>query len=206
MRKSITVKAPRERAFEVFTAQMGRWWHPDHHILKSPLKAAVVENRAGGRWYEVGEDGSECEWGSVLVWEPPARMVFTWQLTGEWKYDPDFVTEVEVRFIPEGSDTRVELEHRHLESYGEKAEAVRASAQFAGRMGRRAAPVRGELRKATELGDALRSAAVPGRSGIRDINGHRRKRRGRRPRRFRLLPEVSSISGPKRPSAWRSRL
>ena len=102
MRKAISVKAAPERAFRVFTAEMTRWWHPDHHIGKSPLKAAVVEPRAGGRWYEVGEDGSECEWGKVLVWDPPARVVFAWQLTGEWKYDSAFVTEVEVRFIPEG--------------------------------------------------------------------------------------------------------
>ena len=127
VRKSISVKAPPERAFEVFTAQMTRWWHPDHHIGKSPLKAAVVEPRVGGRWYEVGEDGTTCDWGKVLVWEPPARVVFAWQLTGEWKYDPEFVTEVEVRFIPEGSGTRVELEHRNIEPYGEHAEAVRAS-------------------------------------------------------------------------------
>ena len=144
VRKTISVKAPPERAFHVFTAEMSRWWHPDHHIGKSPLKAAVVEPRAGGRWYEVGEDGSECEWGKVLVWEPPARVVFAWQLTGEWKYNSAFVTEVEVRFIPEGSGTRVELEHRNLERYGERAEAVRASAQFAGGMGGRAAPVRGD--------------------------------------------------------------
>src|ERR1700738_2810923 len=88
VRKSISVKAAPERAFRVFTAEMTRWWRPDHHIGKSPLKAAVVEPRAGGRWYEVGEDGTTCEWGKVLVWEPPARIVFAWQLTGEWKYDP----------------------------------------------------------------------------------------------------------------------
>jgi len=127
VRKTISVKAPPERAFHVFTAQMNRWWHPDHHIGKSSLKAVVVEPRVGGRWYEVGEDGSECDWGKVLVWEPPARVVFAWQLTGEWKYDSTFLTEVEVSFIPEGSGTRVELEHRNLERYGDKAEAVRSS-------------------------------------------------------------------------------
>ena len=95
---------------------------------KSPLEGRVVEPRAGGRWYELGEDGSECDWGKVLVWEPPARVVFAWQLTADWKYNSDFVTEVEVRFIPEGWATRVELEHRNLERYGEQAEAVRVPA------------------------------------------------------------------------------
>jgi len=127
VRKSILVKVPPDVAFHVFTAEMTRWWHPDHHIGKSPLKAAVVEPRAGGRWYEVGEDGSTCEWGKVLIWEPPARVVFAWQLTGEWKYDPDFVTEVEVRFIADGAGTRVELEHRNLDRYGGAAEQIRQS-------------------------------------------------------------------------------
>ena len=126
IRKTVSVKAAPERAFRVFTADMTRWWHPDHHLGKSPLKSAVVEPRAGGRWYEIDEDGTECNWGKVLVWEPPARVVFAWQLTAEWKYDPEFITEIEVRFIPDGTGTRVELEHRHIERYAERAEAVRA--------------------------------------------------------------------------------
>lgn len=127
VRKSIDVKASPARAFEVFTAQMTKWWHPDHHIGKAAMKAAVVEPRAGGRWYEIGEDGAECEWGKVLVWEPPNRVVFAWQLNGAWQYDPDFVTEVEVRFIPQGNGTRVELEHRNLDRFGDKAVEVRAT-------------------------------------------------------------------------------
>jgi uncharacterized protein YndB with AHSA1/START domain len=127
VRKTIHVRAAPERAFHVFTAEMTRWWHPDHHIGKSPLKAAVVEPRAGGRWYEIDEDGSTCEWGKVLVWEPPGRVVFAWQLTSEWKYDPAFVTEVEVCFIPDGNGTRIELEHRNLERYGQAADSVRRS-------------------------------------------------------------------------------
>ena len=128
VRKSIAVKASRERAFEVFTAGMGRWWRKDHSILKSPQADVVLEKHAGGRWYERGEDGSECEWGRVLAWEPPDRILLAWQIDGDWKYDPDFLTEVEVRFVEEGRlRTRVDLEHRLLERYGEKAETVRAA-------------------------------------------------------------------------------
>lgn len=90
------------------------------------MKEAVIEPRAGGRWFERGEDGSECIWGRVLIWEPPARVVLGWQINGEFKYDAAVVTEVEVRFIPEGANvTRVELEHRHLERFGEKAALLR---------------------------------------------------------------------------------
>src|ERR1019366_1010761 len=95
VRKTVTVKASQARAFEVFTARMIRWWLPDHRLGASPLKDVVLEPRPGGRWYEVDEDGSVCEWGRVLACEPPHRIVLTWQLNAEWKYDPDFVTELE---------------------------------------------------------------------------------------------------------------
>jgi uncharacterized protein YndB with AHSA1/START domain len=85
------------------------------------------EPKAGGRWYERCVDGSECDIGKVLVWEPPARLVLGWQLTADWKFDPGLITEVEVRFIADGANaTRVELEHRDLERYGERADAYRA--------------------------------------------------------------------------------
>ena len=67
VRKSLVVKAPPERAFSVFTAGIGRWWPPSHHIGAAAFKDAVVEPRAGGRWYEIGEDGSECQWGHVIA-------------------------------------------------------------------------------------------------------------------------------------------
>ena len=85
----------------------------------------VIEPRAGGRWYEIGEDGTEMEWGKVLAWDAPDRVVLAWQLNAEWTYDPDFETMVEVRFTEDGDHTIVEFEHRDLERFGEKAEAVR---------------------------------------------------------------------------------
>jgi uncharacterized protein YndB with AHSA1/START domain len=126
VRKSVRVAAPRERAFEVFTAGIGRWWPKTHHIGAADLDTLVIEPRAGGRWYERGVDGSECEVGKVLVWEPPARLVLCWQLTPEWTYDPDLITDVEVQFVADGANaTRVELEHRNLERMGPRADALR---------------------------------------------------------------------------------
>jgi uncharacterized protein YndB with AHSA1/START domain len=129
VRKSITVEAPAERAFEVFTSGMGRWWPLDtHHIGATEPNEVVVEPRAGGRWFERAPDGSECDWGRVIAWEPPQRVVFGWHLGPEWKYDPDpaFATEVEVRFVPEGATrTRVELEHRGFEVHGDRADELR---------------------------------------------------------------------------------
>lgn len=126
VRKSVRVGTRPAQAFEVFTAAMGRWWLPSHSINSSPLKDVVIERRVGGRWYERGEDGSECNWGRVLVWEPPTRLVLAWQLDGRWRFNADLVTEVEVRFIADGERaTRVELEHRNIERFGDQAEAVR---------------------------------------------------------------------------------
>jgi len=126
VRRSVRVNAPRERAFEVFTAGIGRWWPKSHHIGAADLDTLVIEPKAGGRWYERGVDGAECEIGKVLVWEPPARLVLAWQLTADWKYDRSLITEVEVRFIADGAGaTRVELEHRDLERYGDRTDAFR---------------------------------------------------------------------------------
>ena len=125
VRKSIFVSAPPDRAFEVFTSGIGRWWPKSHKIGPSDLERPVIEPRSGGRWYELDVDGSECEIGKVAAWEPPHRLVLIWQLTPEFTYDPDLITEVEVQFTPEGDGTRVELEHRDLERMGEKADAMR---------------------------------------------------------------------------------
>jgi uncharacterized protein YndB with AHSA1/START domain len=127
VRKSIHVAAAPEHAFDLFTNGIGRWWPKTHKISNAELDRPVIEPRAGGRWYERAVDGSECDIGKVLVWEPPARLVLIWQLTPEFAYDPDLITEVEVLFTPEGTGTRVDLEHRDLERMGEKAEAMAKS-------------------------------------------------------------------------------
>lgn len=125
VRKTIFVEAPQALAFDVFTGGIGRWWPSSHKIGPADLDKPIIEPHAGGRWYELDVDGSQCEIGKVAVWEPPARLVLTWQLTAEFKFDPNLVTEVEVQFTPEGSGTRVNLEHRHLERLGSTAETLR---------------------------------------------------------------------------------
>ena len=128
VRRTITVEASTDRAFEIFTAGFGRWWPATYSIGSSPLRNAVIEPRTGGRWYEVGDDGNECEWGEVLEWDPPSRVLLAWRIRSDWRYDPDLLTEVEVRFVPAGEGlTRVELEHRRLENLGAAAEATRAT-------------------------------------------------------------------------------
>ena len=125
IRKTLRVRAPQEKAFRVFVGGMGGWWLKTHSLLKSPQQDVVIEPQAGGRWYEVGEDGSEQSWGKVLVWEAPERVVLAWQLNAEWAYDPDFETTVEVLFTPDGDHTIVDFEHRDLERFGDKAAQVR---------------------------------------------------------------------------------
>ncbi len=127
VRRSIVVDAPQERAFAVFTEGMTSWWPLEtYSIAPGPMAAAVVEPRAGGRWFERSEDGSECDWGHVLAWEPPDRVVLVWQLSPDWKHDPGLHTEIEVRFTAEDEGrTRVDLEHRGLEAYAERAELMR---------------------------------------------------------------------------------
>jgi uncharacterized protein YndB with AHSA1/START domain len=128
VRKQIVVETTPERAFQVFTEGLDRWWPREHHIGTSPLKRAVLEQRVGGRWYSVSEDGSECEVGKVLTWDPPRRLVLAWQINASWQYDASFVTEVELTFTAQGpKTTRVDLEHRDLERYGIAAEQLRKS-------------------------------------------------------------------------------
>ncbi|MGF6603087.1 uncharacterized protein YndB with AHSA1/START domain [Paraburkholderia sp. GAS448] len=128
VRKSITVNAPLAHVFSVFTQGHDTWWPREHHIGPSKNFTAVLEPKAGGRWFERGDDGSECNWGRVLVWEPPRRVIMSWDISADWQYDPTIACEVEITFIPETSNrTRVELEHRKLERYGDKAEAMRAA-------------------------------------------------------------------------------
>ncbi len=128
VRKSVTIRATPARAFEVFTAGFDRWWPRSHHIGGAELKQAFIEPRAGGRWYEINSEGAECDWGRVLAWEPPGRLVLAWQIGADWKYDPALVTEVEVTFTDAGGGmTRVDLEHRKLELMGAKAAEARVS-------------------------------------------------------------------------------
>jgi len=130
VRTSIVVDAPQQLAFDVFTQDMGGWWPPDHHILEGELAEMVFELRAGGRIYDVGVDGSECQWARVLAFEPPGRVVISWDITTEWKLETDLArtSEVEVRFVAEGPErTRVELEHRHLDRHGEGWQNMRGA-------------------------------------------------------------------------------
>lgn len=124
----VLVDAPIEQAFSFFTQDIGRWWNPDHHIIESELAEIVFEPRVGGNIFDRGVDGSECRWSRVLAYEPPTRVVFSWDISKEWKLEPDpaKTSDVEVRFIEEGPRrTRVELEHRNLDRHGDGWEAMR---------------------------------------------------------------------------------
>lgn len=128
VRTSIVVEAPPERAFEVFTADIGSWWPADKHILQGELAEMEFEPRVGGRIIDRAVDGSESAWARVLAYEPPNRLVFSWDISLRWQIETDAerTSEVEVRFIPEGdARTRVELEHRGLERHGDGWEAMR---------------------------------------------------------------------------------
>ena len=113
-----TVNVPVEQAFQVFTGSFDAWWPHDYHIGQADVAEVILEPHAGGRWYERGVDGTECDWGRVLTWEAPHRIVFTWQINGAWQFDPDpaHTSEIEVRFQPDGpTQTTVEVEHRYFE-------------------------------------------------------------------------------------------
>ncbi|XVV09341.1 SRPBCC family protein [Actinoplanes sp. CA-131856] len=125
--RRIVVKAPVERAFEVFTKRFGDFKPREHNIMSSPIVETVFEPRVGGNIVDRAEDGTECRWARILVYEPPNRVVFSWDIGPQWtvELDPDNASEVEVRFIAEGPDqTRVELEHRHIDRHGPGWESV----------------------------------------------------------------------------------
>lgn len=132
---SIVVNADIEHAFSVFTSGFDRWWPREHHIGQAEMREAVLEQKTGGRWYERSVDGSECDWGRVLVFDPPTRLLLSWHLQGDWGYDPDsaHASEIEVHFLVEAPDrTRVELEHRALDRHGAGAEGVRTGVSSPG--------------------------------------------------------------------------
>jgi len=121
VRKDIVVEAPIEQAFQVFTARFGDFKPPEHNLLRSPIAETVFEPRVGGHIYDRAVDGSECRWARILAFEPPSRVVFSWDIGPQWQIEsePENTSEVEVRFVADGSDrTRVELEHRNIDRHG----------------------------------------------------------------------------------------
>ena len=128
VRTEIVVNAPVERAFAVFTEQFDRIKPREHNMLAVDIAETVLEPREGGRIYDRGVDGSECSWARMLTFDPPHRLLFSWDIGPAWQVetDPARSSEVEVRFIAETPErTRVELEHRHLERQGQGWEGVR---------------------------------------------------------------------------------
>jgi uncharacterized protein YndB with AHSA1/START domain len=128
VRTSIVVEAPIERAFAVFTEDFDRIKPREHNLLGVDIAETVFEPREGGRIYDRGVDGSECQWARVLAYEPPDRVVFSWDISPQWQIETDIerTSEVEVRFVSEGPErTRVELEHRNLDRHGEGWESER---------------------------------------------------------------------------------
>jgi uncharacterized protein YndB with AHSA1/START domain len=125
--RSVSVPLPQARAFELFTTRMTEFWPKDHSIGDSELAEVVIEPRSGGRWFERGVDGGECQWGRVAAWEPPRKIVLLWQIGADWQFDPAFETEVEVTFSEDGPDrSRLDLRHRNLQRYGDKTDQMRA--------------------------------------------------------------------------------
>jgi uncharacterized protein YndB with AHSA1/START domain len=128
VRHVIVVEAPIERAFSVFTKDFGRFKPPEHNLLGVDIAETVFELHEGGHVFDRGVDGSECRWARVLAYEPPNRVVISWDISPQWQIetDPEKTSEVDVRFIAEAHDrTRVELEHRNIDRHGDGWEAVR---------------------------------------------------------------------------------
>jgi uncharacterized protein YndB with AHSA1/START domain len=127
VRKQVVVNAAIAQAFTAFTERFGDFKPPEHNLLQAPVAETVFEPRVGGHIYDRATDGSECRWARILAYEPPHRVMFSWDISPRWELetDPELTSEVEVRFVPEGeSRTRVELEHRHLDRHGPGWQAV----------------------------------------------------------------------------------
>ena len=120
IKKEFVVETPQDKAFKVFTENMGNWWPRTHHIGAAPMTDMVLEAGVNGRWFTKHEDGSEADIGTVLTWDPYGLLVLSWQINGTFKYVPGLITEVEVQFIAEGAKrTRVKFEHKSLDRLGE---------------------------------------------------------------------------------------
>jgi uncharacterized protein YndB with AHSA1/START domain len=127
VRRDIVVEASSEKAFSVFTERLGDIKPPEHNLLEAPIAETVFEPRVGGHIYDRATDGTVCRWARVLVYDPPRRVVFSWDIGPTWQLEtnPENASEVEVRFIEEAADrTRVELEHRNIDRHGPGWEAV----------------------------------------------------------------------------------
>ena len=127
VRREIVVAAPIDKAFTVFTDRFGDFKPPEHNLLQVPIAETVFEPKVGGNIIDRGTDGSECRWARILAFDPPDRVVFSWDISPQWRIetDPEQTSEVEVRFVAEGPDrTRLELEHRHIDRHGPGWESV----------------------------------------------------------------------------------
>jgi len=179
VRKSVTVSAGVERAFHVFTEGFDTWWPRSHSIGGVPLQKAVIEGKAGGRCYQLSIDGSECDWGRILLWDPPSRFVIAWHLNPQWEHEPDATkaSEVEITFSPEpDGSTRVDLEHRHLDRHGAGADLIRQGVDspegwggllqmYAAAAGRKMPPALGPVSLIFKLNTGLLRTTLDGLSG-----------------------------------------
>lgn len=127
VRRHVVVGAEIAQAFKTFTERFGDFKPPEHNLMRVPIAETVFEPRVGGHIFDRAADGTECRWASVLAYEPPHRLVFSWDISPQWtiEADPARTSEVEVRFVAEAADrTRVEIEHRHLDRHGPGWESI----------------------------------------------------------------------------------
>lgn len=126
VRQQIVVGVDPTRAFDIFTTHMTDWWPSDHHIGSAPIKQIIIEPREGGRWYTHHTDGTETSTGYVVAWDPPARLVITWQISAEWSFDTALITTIELTFTAQDDqDTLVELTHSDFDNYGPDTDRMR---------------------------------------------------------------------------------
>lgn len=116
IKKEVVVEASQETSFKVFTEKIDLWWPKEYHVGKTPLLETILEPKPSGRWYSTHQDGSEAMVGHILEWQPFDRLLLAWQVTGNFVYDPQLISEIEVNFIAEGpTRTRIKMEHRDLD-------------------------------------------------------------------------------------------